>query len=140
MRQKLLQVRKIVDKELGFTSSSTEDNKIAFVHVMKKRIVGMVTAETIKQAYVLENNWERSRSAESALIGIHQLWTHANYRQQGIASRLVDAARERMVFGQVVSPELVALSSPTEAGVKFGRHYLESHGYSSERLLVYDCV
>mmetsp|Transcript_24915 Transcript_24915/g.34837 ORF Transcript_24915/g.34837 Transcript_24915/m.34837 type:complete len:149 (-) Transcript_24915:456-902(-) len=112
----------------------------------------MVTAEIITKAYcLLTNNFdtnktttnptnrssssssgmsatyslERSHTPSKAIAGIHQLWVHSKSRQCGIATKLVDTARSKMVFGCVVPPELVAFSSPTEAGAKFARTYME---------------
>jgi GNAT superfamily N-acetyltransferase len=98
----------------------------------------MLVMESIDRAYALCRNTRRrlehSSEASKAMIGIYQLWVHANFRQQGIATRLVTAAREKMVFGLVVPTHQVALSSPTEAGVAFARRYMKG-----EDVFVYDC-
>jgi hypothetical protein len=79
------------------------------------------------------------------MLGIHKIWVHSKVRKQSIATRLIDAARTRMVFGTVVPAELVAFSSPTEAGAQFAVKYLLSQwqGCSATKkeapvLLVYD--
>jgi GNAT superfamily N-acetyltransferase len=113
----------------------------AYLFIRKRRVVGLVTAEVITSGYALQKNFERSTHPCKAIIGIHHMWVHSKFRKQGIATRLIDAVREKMVFGLVVSPEKVAFSSPTEAGVKFARRYVDhaSHGESSKDVLVYDC-
>ena len=74
------------------------------------------------------------------MAGIHQLWVHAKFRGEGIATRLVDAVREKLVFGLTVPKKLLAFSSPTEAGARFARSYVcgDSKNATAE-ILVYDC-
>jgi N-acetyltransferase len=99
----------------------------------------MVTVEAIEWGYILHNNYERSKLASKAMLGIHQMWVHSKFRKQGIATRLIDVARERMVFSMVIPPELVAFSSPTEAGVKFATRYVSHVAADEKEVLVYDC-
>lgn len=70
------------------------------------------------------------------------MWVHHKFRQSGIASQLIDAVRERSVFGIVVPPNRVAFSSPTEAGVSFAKKYVKSRSSASTSgiVLVYDCI
>ena len=97
---------------------------------------------------------ERSRKSSKATLGIHQMWVHMNYRNQGMARALVDAARTHMVFGYNIPVDQLAFSSPTESGVQFARRYssrhrqhekLSSHSPLScqtkeeDDVLVYDC-
>jgi len=101
----------------------------------------MASAEIIPHAFVLHNSQERSSVKQKAMAGIHQLWVHAKFRKQGIATRLVDAARGKLVFGLTVPKELLAFSSPTEAGACFARNYVcgsDSAG-GTKQILVYDC-
>ena len=138
----MIQVRTIVDDELGYVASDSETAlRSAYLYIRKRRVVGLVTAEVIEKGYALQNNFERSKHPRKAMVGIHHMWVHSKFRKQGIATRLIDAVREKMVFGLVVSPEKVAFSSPTEAGVKFARRYVNhaSRSESSKDVLVYDC-
>ena len=73
------------------------------------------------------------------MIGIHKLWVHSKARNQSIATRLVSSARARMVFGTIVPANLVAFSSPTEAGARFAQTYVRNETGSPETpVLVYD--
>ena len=54
-----------------------------------------------------------------ATLGVLQVWTHTSHRRQGVASALLNTARGRAVFGQVVPKEEVAFSQPTSAGHAF---------------------
>jgi N-acetyltransferase len=143
LRKKVIQVRTIVDDELGYVASDSDTAlRSAYLYIRKRRVVGLVTAEVIEKGYALQNNFERSKHPQKAMIGIHHMWVHSKFRKQGIATRLIDAVRGKMVFGLVVPPERLAFSSPTEAGVKFARRYVNhaSHGESSKDVLVYECT
>ena len=150
LRKKAAQVQRIVVQDLGFVHSSDSEKKhrTFYLYIVNKRIVGMAVAEIIDRAYPLSHNTngsndddthngqqrrqhccstnslERSSHAQKAMLGIFLLWVHAKFRQQGVATRLVTAARERMVFGLVVPVEQTAFSSPTEAGLCFARRYV----------------
>ena len=152
-----MQVRAIVEKELGFADapslSAQCDNpnnrkdaggprgvaavssisattaasrpRTTYLYILDNRVVGMLSAERVDRGYrLLRNNRDRSRTPQTAVLGVHQLWVHPRKRHSGLARRLLDAARERSVFGLVVPPHRVAFSSPTEAGANFARAYL----------------
>lgn len=139
-------MRIIVDKELGFVPDA-ENDKIAqrwtYLYILNKRVVGMVSAESIREAYFLhDNNFDRDQQKRKALIGIHQIWVHSRFRRRAIASRLIDTVREKMLYGMVVPRNQVAFSSPTEAGASFARRYSELQSHitpSGGQALVYDC-
>lgn len=162
LRKKAAQVRAIVDKELGFaartatslhsptgapqeqrrhssSSRKPEDYLTTYLYICsKKRVVGLASSEAIREAFLLETNYSRSTAGRRAVVGIYQIWVHSKFRGRHIASRLLDTIREKMVFGFVVPCHQVALSSPTEAGIKFARGYVKKRS-SSDDVLVYDC-
>jgi len=101
----------------------------------------MVTAEIVSKAFVLDGSG-RSSDSRRAMMGIHQIWVHKKARRQGIASRLVSTARTHFVFGTTVPVEMVAFSSPTQAGINFAQGYVDgvsvgANGDAGE-VLVYD--
>ncbi len=167
-RRKVLEVKRIVDAELGFAISGRQgttgsglgdkddDNVIedplngltSYLYISKKRVVGLLLVKRIQRAYqvVLPNSTDdtddkktasfsisRSLKSTRALLGIHQIWVHSSHRNKGIASKLVTAARDHLIFGMAIPLELVAFSSPTEEGLQFARSYV-----GVERPLVYD--
>ncbi|KAL7530360.1 hypothetical protein ACHAXR_003448 [Thalassiosira sp. AJA248-18] len=159
-RKKVSEVKAIVDKELGFANRITEDSSspvandmTSYMYISKKRVVGLLVVKRIQRAYELisskddggdddnnNNNGNNSSSSISrslkpskALLGIHQIWVHNSHRHRGIASKLVTAARDHLIFGMMVPLELVAFSSPTEEGLRFAKSYT-----ASERPLIYD--
>ena len=95
--------------------------------------MGVVTVEPIVTAFPMINRYERESEPSKAMLGIAVLWTHPRVRHQGIATKLVDAARESVVFGIVVPKPKVAFSSPTEAGWEFAKNYC-----GGDRPMVYE--
>jgi len=69
--------------------------------------------------------YERSKESHRAMIGIQKLWVHSKSRKKRLATRLLDTVRARMVYGTLVPTTLVAFSSPTEAGARFAKRYVE---------------
>ena len=153
-RSKVLEVKAIVDKELGFARRQSEEdphggidgNATCYLYVSKKRIVGLLLVKRIQRAYELLPSKEahetnnrnsscisRSLNPSKALLGVHQIWVHKSHRHRGIASRLVTAARDHLIFGMCVPLELVAFSSPTDEGLRFAMTYI-----GSDRPLIYD--
>ncbi|GKY94007.1 hypothetical protein MPSEU_000367500 [Mayamaea pseudoterrestris] len=141
LHNKVTQVRAIVDNELGFVQSEEvekEAKRWIYFYIITKRIVGMASAERIQYAYeLLENNVDRAQEKQKAMVGIHQIWVHSKFRGQKIASRLVDAIREKAMYGCVIPRSQVAFSSPTLAGATFARSYNAADADS--KVLVYDC-
>jgi GNAT superfamily N-acetyltransferase len=137
--KKVAQVRAIVDQELGFVPDPEESNSSStFLYTRKKRVIGLCTVLPIRRGYALSAcNSERSTQARKAAIGVHQLWIHSKFRREGVATALLDAAREKMYFGLVVPAAQVAFSSPTLAGALFARRYVSMSSGSSD-VLVYD--
>jgi len=141
--QLVKRVRTIVEKDLGFHAATSSKNqpRTAYLYVRNKRVVGFANAEVLSQAHVMETLQVRSNTTRKAMVGIHQLWVHAKERNQGIATRLMDAVRASFIFGLVIPVEMLAFSSPTAAGASFARRYVQSKaGKEDCPLLVYDCV
>jgi len=151
-KRKVVEVKKIVDIELGFAaSSSSSSNRIdedendddtnitSYMYISKKRVVGLLMVKRIQRAYELlppnkeeekskgNSSISRSLKPSKALLGVHQIWVHKSHRQRGIASKLVTAARDHLIFGMMVPLELVAFSSPTDEGLVFAKGYTASN-------------
>jgi N-acetyltransferase len=62
----------------------------------------------------------------AAVCGINRIWVHNKHRRRGIASRLVDAARNHVLFDRVLTLSQIAFSQPTQDGRSFGAKYLGS--------------
>lgn len=68
----------------------------------------------------------------SHYLGVRQVWTSIRFRRQNIASRLVDCARKKFVFGRVAEKQNVLFSQPTSDGLQFAKAYV-----GRDYLLVY---
>ena len=131
LKRKFSKVQAIVDKELDFCAGK-DTPRTGYLYIRNRRVVGMLLAEPIRRAHPLQNS--NQSTPRKAALGVYQLWVHANFRQQKIASQLVTTAREKMVFGWVVPVAEVAFSSPTQAGMAFAQRYTQG-----SEVLVYDC-
>ncbi|KAF9996426.1 N-acetyltransferase esco2 [Entomortierella chlamydospora] len=67
-----------------------------------------------------------------AICGINRIWVSAHYRRQGIASRLLDAVRDRFIYACKLQKTDLAFSQPTGDGKALARQYL-----GTDKFLVY---
>jgi hypothetical protein len=113
----LLYVGKVCGRVVNSNISKGRDN-----------ILGVATVQFISQAFSMSSLYDRSLTPSRAILGIGILWTHHSVRHRGIATILVNAARDHAVFGMRVEKTMVAFSSPTQAGYDFARDYLYGTG------------
>ncbi|ORZ28468.1 ESCO1/2 acetyl-transferase-domain-containing protein [Lobosporangium transversale] len=66
---------------------------------------------------------------QSAICGINRIWVSAHCRRQGIASRLLDAVRDRFIYACKLERKDLAFSQPTGDGKALARHYLETNKF-----------
>jgi GNAT superfamily N-acetyltransferase len=129
----LTAIFQIVANDLGMEPHSMlqqqqQGQHSCLLYLRDQRVVGVATVEPISTAYRMRNLYERDEVPSKALLGIAVLWTHPTVRHQGIATRLIDAARAHAIFGLVVPKSQVAFSSPTQAGWAFGKEYCGTSG------------
>lgn len=153
LRRKAQDVQKIAEQDLGFVAANHEGTKNtrqtrpfhSFLYVVRQRVVGLLMTETISKAFLATDKTTQNGSpsissctgkAQKASLGIHLLWVKDNHRGKGIATSLVNVARERLVFGYTSIPaKQVAFSSPTESGMGFAQAYMKHHNVP---VLVYE--
>lgn len=148
-RKKVEEVKRIVDGELGFATSNkpTEhrdslQGMTSYLYVSKKRIVGLLLCKQINKAYELlhqtsdgkTTSISRGTTPYPAIMGVHQIWVHNLHRHKGIATKLLECARDNFTFGMVIPIGKVAFSSPTENGVGLAKRFVGE----DEKVLVYD--
>ncbi len=123
---------KMISKDLGTHEETTLDHlsrEIVFLYVAcdkkKHRILGVATCQLLGKvpAYRMLGPSERSLDPVIAKLGIGLLWTHPSKRNQGIATRLVNIAREHSCFGMRIFKHHLAFSNPTTAGYNFAIAY-----------------
>jgi GNAT superfamily N-acetyltransferase len=149
------EVQHIAALDLGFARDDEEaaparldlSTYTYFLYVNSNQtIVGLLVTQSIAEAFVAataqEDTGEKAANcgagtARKAIMGVHLLWVHAKQRGKGIATRLLDVARDRLVFGYTaLPPHQVAFSSPTEGGQRFAQAYLRKREATGP-LLVY---
>jgi N-acetyltransferase len=73
-----------------------------------------------------------SKVPQPAICGINRIWVSSQHRRQRIASRMLDAVRERFIYACKLEPKDLAFSQPTSDGKALARQYL-----GTDRFLVY---
>ncbi|CAO3572738.1 unnamed protein product [Mortierella alpina] len=69
---------------------------------------------------------------QPAICGINRIWVSRHYRRQRIASRMLDAVRNRFIYACKLDKKDLAFSQPTGDGKALAKQYL-----GTERFLVY---
>lgn len=127
----------IVDKDMGFVDEShrrflLQPGASAFLCIQQTdhKPVGFLISERIARAARLDALVEdtsviRALPTErvEAVLGIRQIWVDSALRRQGIALRLLDAARNCAVYNFHVSKEQLAFSQPTVQGHALAKAY-----------------
>ena len=133
---KYVEVKKIMDAEMGFGQAGSSESWTAYFYVKKHVIAGCVTVEMIRSAQKLLSKDSASLRvsdvASPARLGIVQLWVDKRYRRQGIARSLIDSARTHTIYGSVIHKSECAMTQPTQDGRAFGGCY-----FGAEDFLVY---
>lgn len=134
------------------------DRYKAFLRIEGDHCVGFCLAEKISVAYrVSEHNAKKhgigsfgpalksssishSTASDVALLGISRIWTSKANRKCGIATSLLECARNSFFYGMEVPKELVAFSQPTESGGRLAARYFGTesgwHVYSEEQIVI----
>ncbi|KAG0265349.1 N-acetyltransferase esco2 [Linnemannia exigua] len=73
-----------------------------------------------------------SKVPQPAICGINRIWVSSQHRRQKIASRMLDAVRERFIYACQLETKDLAFSQPTGDGKALARQYL-----GTDRFLVY---
>lgn len=63
------------------------------------------------------------------MCAIVRIWVHRDVRRSGVASKLVDVAREELVYGGCIARERVAFTPTTIAGARFASAYCCDNGF-----------
>lgn len=150
-----LQIREDLGSTFEFIyelSSSCPSNFViyAFIYGHDKIIAGLLVVENISADTVVEvnkdtdltsldinnnnpNNTNENFPRVSAVVGIKLVWVHSLYRRKGLATTMLDAARQSFQYGTVISRQQLAFSQPTAEGLELASKYLRT----TTRLRVY---
>jgi N-acetyltransferase len=116
------------------------DRHKAFLYIRGMKCAGMCLAQRISTAFAVispnssaanstdlnrDSSSSVSRSSEQrkAVLGVSRIWTSNSARRAGIASTLLETARQNFLFGIEVPKEQMAFSQPTESGGKLARRW-----------------
>lgn len=113
-------VLRVVNKEMGCPEVDlTRSKTIVYFAVAHNVILGACVAEARYTAnrMVTEGGVDYfSEEDYETLCGISRIWVAAPYRNQGVATELVNAVRVNFTFGRSLAFDEIAFQSPTEAG------------------------
>ncbi|XP_064382282.1 N-acetyltransferase ESCO2-like [Halichondria panicea] len=133
--KKMEDIQALVDHDLGYSVSPGQAKRVftVFLCVAKRKIMGCVFTERIKQGYEVlcdESSsfdnltaWYSSNEPQPAVLGINRLWVAANCRRMGVASKLLNSARSCLIPGSVIPKDKMAFTDPTPDGKLFASHY-----------------
>ena len=134
---KYVEVKRIMDVEMGFGQAGSSDSWTAYFYVKKHVIAGCVIVEKIQRAHKLLSKDSASLRVSNEVVpvrlGIVQLWVDKRYRRQGIAKSLIDSARTHTIYGSKVRKSECAMTQPTRDGRAFGECY-----FGADSLFVYE--
>ncbi|KAG0076484.1 N-acetyltransferase esco2 [Podila epicladia] len=173
-KKKVREVLELVNKELGsveFDPETLEGCKVFLYISGKKKVVGCVVAERIKEGFEIMSSSSSTTSAtgesvtletvsnpgfdpadkaatkdrstrvhhssaifcstvpQPAVCGINRIWVSTLYRRQKVASRLLDAVRDRFIYACKLERKDLAFSQPTGDGKALARQYLGTNKF-----------
>lgn len=122
--ERLADILKIVDKELGFASYVIPPTFVAYLAVRKHQIVGLCLVVPLEKAnkYIKIEGLDCCTKEEyPAKCGISRIWVSPIHRRIHIATKLLNAAQQNTIFGEEIPLDMIAFSAPTEAGRKLAQ-------------------
>lgn len=139
---KLLEIKTLLDDALGFVEPDVFWQRSHFVYVTDRQVVGCVAVEPIKRAFPIDLTASTievpsvdEAAFRPAVVGVCQIWVHPRFRRRQVASRLVDAVRDKFIYGLRIAKDAVAFAQPTRDGLVFAKQYV-----SPGDVLTYDAA
>lgn len=120
--ERLRDVLKLVDKELGFYSYIMPSVFVAYLAIRQNQIAGVCLVEPLDKAhrYVKENGVDCCTvEPYEAKCGISRIWVSPLHRRFHIATKLIRAVQLHTIFGEEIPLDKIAFSAPTEDGKNF---------------------
>ncbi|CCK69318.1 Eco1p KNAG_0C02060 [Huiozyma naganishii CBS 8797] len=143
-----LDIMQIVNDELsapqdenGFWSgiNQTTLQGKAFVYVKNNRAAGVITVEVLEPG---RGRWMvyRDKSIVQSvkpnfILGISRIWVCRSERAQGIATKLLEAARLHTITDNPIEKHYMAWSQPSESGGRLALRYNSMKHASGETLI-----
>lgn len=140
-----LEIMTLVNNELNaphdensFWSQENSTGK-AFIYVKNGKAVGVVTIEILGKDrgrwMIYKNKVIVQKSRPQFILGISRIWVCKSQRLNGIATKLLNAARQNTIPGKIIDKKFVAWSQPSENGGKMALRY-NSVKHNSGEILV----
>lgn len=133
---KALEVMSYVNKELGcdIQHSVLPTTKKVHLYIKKRQVIGCLVIDLISQAYRnLETESEDmvvvSEEFYPVKAGVNSIWTKWDYRNTGIATKLLDYFRKNYAFGHILALDEIAFTVPTRSGKQFIKKYTNQNDF-----------
>ncbi|XP_030373412.1 N-acetyltransferase eco [Scaptodrosophila lebanonensis] len=130
--ERLNELIKLVDKELGYASYIVPKTFVAFFAVRKQQIVGMCLVQPLTQAHrfmQIDGIDYCSEEAYEASCGISRIWVSPLQRRRRIATKLLRAVQLHTILGREIPMNRIAFSSPTDDGRIFARQVTQCDNF-----------
>lgn len=124
--------------ENSFWSQENGTGK-AFIYVKNGKAVGVVTIEMLEKDrgrwMIYKNKVIVQQSRPQFILGISRIWVCKSQRLNGIATKLLNTARQNTIFGKIVDKQFIAWSQPSDNGGKMALKYNSVRHNSGEILI-----
>ncbi|KAF8074325.1 hypothetical protein N665_1113s0006 [Sinapis alba] len=111
------------DKRQLKNQSSSPSTTIHFGNIVLQRQVSRRCLELDDRAIVCEEE------AKPAVCGVRAIWVSPSNRRKGLATQLLDTARESFSSGCVLEKSQVAFPQPSSLGRALGSNYLGTSSF-----------
>lgn len=128
-----LEIMHLVNEELNAPHdendfwSQPEGQGKAFLYIKDDRAVGVITIEILDAArgrwMIYDSKSIVEHIRPNFALGISRIWVCRTQRNKGIATKLIEAARENTIYGKEFKKWEIAWSQPTDSGGKLASAY-----------------
>ncbi|EDW17975.1 N-acetyltransferase eco [Drosophila mojavensis] len=130
--QRLTELIKVIDKELGYSSYIVPKTFVAFFAVRKQQIVGLCLVHPLTQAHrfiQVDGTDYFSEETFEASCGVSRIWVSSLQRRKGIATKLLRAVQYHTVLGVEIHRDRIAFSTPTDDGRALIRQFTQTDNF-----------
>jgi len=118
---------------LGLGATDGQNTRVyLYVDAAAQEVAGILVAQHPVSACLIDSSCtavvQRAEPIErkTELAGVQLIWVHWKHRRKHVASRLLDALRETLVFGCTLRHAELAFSAPTTSGRALAEKYIQS--------------
>lgn len=111
----------------------------AFLFIKNNRAIGVVTMEVLDPVrgrwMVYDTKCVLDHVRPNFILGVSRIWVCRHERCSGVATKLLEAARENTIYGKALEKWEIAWSQPTDSGGKLASKY-NGREHKSGKLLL----